>query len=262
MHSFIFKFRETDFFADLIAKACIRCVPDDQNHFDIEHIRVSKILGGALSESFVLPGLIVVRKPENPINKIVKPRILAFNCPLDTQNAETKGTILLKNAKELLDYTKGEENLAEKLIQSIKEKNIDFIVVGGTISELVLHYLQKYNIACLKVTSKFEFKRICKAVMATPLTRLGAPVEEEIGYCDEICVEEISSEKVTVFRKDSETCKLTTIVLRGSTMNLLDDIERAIDDGVNCYRCMLKDPRFVYGAGANEIVFYFNLAIS
>lgn len=44
-------------------------------------------------------------------------------------------------------------------------------------------------------------------------------------------------------------------MLRGSTNNLLDDIERAIDDGVNVYKAMLKDPRFVPGAGASEIVF-------
>ncbi len=47
---------------------------------------------------------------------------------------------------------------------------------------------------------------------------------------------EIGSEKVTIFKRETEDCNLATIVLRGSTKNLLDDIERAIDDGVNTYR--------------------------
>lgn len=46
---------------------------------------------------------------------------------------------------------------------------------------------------------------------------------------------------------------MATIVLRGATNNLLDDIERAIDDGVHLYRSTIKDPRFVYGGGAAEI---------
>lgn len=56
-----------------------------------------------------------------------------------------------------------------------------------------------------------------------------------------------------MFERQTDTCRLATIVLRGATNNVLDDIERAIDDGVNLYRSALKDPRFVYGGGATEI---------
>jgi T-complex protein 1 subunit theta len=66
-------------------------------------------------------------------------------------------------------------------------------------------------------------------------------------------VEEIGSKKVVVFEKNTDNCKLATLVLRGATTSLLDDIERAIDDGVNLYRSMIKDNRFVYGGGATEI---------
>lgn len=96
----------------------------------------------------------------------------------------------------------------------------------------------------VKVSSKFELKRICKALGASPIARLDAPTPEEIGFCDSATVEEIGSQKVTIIKKEDRDCKLNTIVLRGSTLNLLDDIERAIDDGVNVYRCLLKDGRF------------------
>jgi len=59
---------------------------------------------------------------------------------------------------------------------------------------------------------------------------------------------------VVIFEKNTDNCKLATIVLRGATNNLLDDVERAIDDGVNLYRCAVKDNRFVYGGGATEMV--------
>lgn len=245
---------KADFFSGLIGEACVRCLPENVSNFNIEHIRVNKIIGASLEDSFVMPGLIIVRNPETPAATIKKPRIAVYGVPLDTQNAETKGSILLKNAKELLEYTKGEEAIAENLVLGLKNANINFVVVGGTVSELIIHFLQKYDIGCLKITSKFELRRMSKALQATCLVRLGAPVEEEVGYCDEISVEEISSQKVTVFKKDTETCKLTTIVLRGSTMNLLDDVERAIDDAVNCYRCLIRDPRFVFGGSAVELV--------
>lgn len=58
---------------------------------------------------------------------------------------------------------------------------------------------------------------------------------------------------MTVFNRQTEDCKLTTLVLRGSTTNLMDDVERAIDDALNVYRCTIKDGEFVAGAGATEI---------
>jgi len=64
---------------------------------------------------------------------------------------------------------------------------------------------------------------------------------------------------VVVIKRETTDCKLSTLVLRGSTNNLLDDIERAIDDGVNVFKSMIKDPKFVPGAGASEIVIFFLL---
>jgi T-complex protein 1 subunit theta len=118
----------------------------------------------------------------------------------------------------------------------------------------MLHFVEKYKMMIVKVTSKFEVKRICKAVGATLLARLDAPTPEEIGECDEVKVEEIGSQRVTVFLKENDECKLNTIVLRGSTNNFLDDIERAIDDAVNVFRNLISEKRFVPGAGATEAI--------
>merc|ERR1712006_77337 len=41
--------------------------------------------------------------------------------------------------------------------------------------------------------------------------------------------------------------------IRASTANILDDVERAIDDGVNTIRVLSNDPRLIPGAGASEI---------
>lgn len=244
----------SDFFSGLLSEACVKCCPKNPNNFDIEYIRVSKILGGSIYDSFILHGLVVARNAETSINHYVKPKIAVYGSPIDTQAAETKGTILIKNADDLLNYTKSEEEHAEKVIRSIADAGVNVIVSGGSISEICLHYIEKYKMMCVRVLSKFELRRICKCLGATGLVRIGAPTPEEMGYADEVCVQEIGSQKITIFKRESEDCKLATLVLRGSTNNILDDIERAVDDGVNLYRMTLKDNRFVPGAGATEIV--------
>jgi len=116
-----------------------------------------------------------------------------------------------------------------------------------------MHYLNRYGILVVKILSKFELRRLCRVVGATPLARLGAPMPEEMGSVDVVETLEIGGDRVTVFRQENETTRTATIVLRGATQNHLDDIERAVDDGVNVVKAITRDPRLVPGAGATEM---------
>lgn len=243
-----------DFFSDLVARACINSLPDVLTKFDVDNIRIVHIMGGSVSDSKLMSGMVIKRGVEGTISRVSKPKIAVYSCPLDTIQGETKGTVLIKNATELLNYSKGEEDLAEKFVQKLVTANINVVVTGGTISDIVLHFLEKYRIMTVKVASKFELRRITRALGAAALSKLDQPTPEEIGEADEVVVEELGSEKLVVFKRETQDCKLSTIILRGSTKNLLEDIERAIDDAINVYRSVLKDPGFVPGAGSVETV--------
>jgi chaperonin GroEL (HSP60 family) len=45
--------------ADLAVKACIRILPENAKGFDVEYIRVQKILGSSILQSEVVNGLVV-----------------------------------------------------------------------------------------------------------------------------------------------------------------------------------------------------------
>lgn len=141
----------------------------------------------------------------------------------------------------------------EEQIRGIAEAGAKVVVAGGSISEIAMHFIEKYGMMAVKIMSKFELRRLCKAVGATALVRLGAPTPEEMGFCDSVSVQELSSRLVTVFRQDDEDSAVATIVLRGATMNVLDDLERSIADAVNIAKLLCKDGRLVPGAGAAEI---------
>ncbi len=154
--------------------------------------------------------------------------------------------------------------MACQIFKEIADSGVKIIIAGTSVGELALHYLNRFNIAVLKVLSKFDLRRLCRVVNARPLARLGAPYPEEMGFVDVFETTEIGGDRVTVLRQfaegdegfvkgEGERSRTTTIVLRGATANRLDDLERAIDDGVNVIKALLKDGRLVPGAGATEL---------
>lgn len=75
------------------------------------------------------------------------------------------------------------------------------------------------------------------------LPRLTTPTAGEQGYCDVVTVDEVGDTRVIVFRMESTESRISTVVIRGSTQNYMDDIERAIDDGVNTFKGITRDGR-------------------
>ncbi|KAF6820977.1 t-complex protein 1 subunit theta [Colletotrichum musicola] len=242
-----------DFLADLVSEAVLAVLPKNPVGFNVDNIRVVKIMGGSLEQSRVVKGMVFPKEPNGSVKKAQKAKVGVFSCPIDTTQTETKGTVLLHNAKEMMDFTKGEESQLEASIKELHDVGIRVVVAGSTVGDLAMHYLNRYGILVIKILSKFELRRICRVVGATPLARLGAPMPDELGSIDVVETLEIGGDRVTVFRQENEVTRTATLVLRGATQNHLDDIERAVDDGVNVVKAITRDPRLVPGAGATEV---------
>ncbi|KAL3419240.1 T-complex protein 1 subunit theta [Phlyctema vagabunda] len=242
-----------DILADLVAEAVLAVLPKNPINFNVDNIRVVKIMGGSLEQSKVVKGMVFGREPDGSVKKATRAKVGVFSCPIDTSQTETKGTVLLHNAKEMLDFTKGEEGQLETAIKELFDSGIRVVVAGSTVGELAMHYLNRFGILVIRILSKFELRRLCRVVGATPLARLGAPMPDEMGSVDVVETLEIGGDRVTVFRQENETTRTATLVIRGATQNHLDDIERAIDDGVNVVKAITRDSRLVPGAGATEM---------
>ncbi|KAI9641412.1 T-complex protein 1 subunit theta [Ciborinia camelliae] len=242
-----------EFLANMVAEAVLAVLPKNPINFNVDNIRVVKIMGGSLEQSKVVKGMVFGREPDGSVKKATRAKVGVFSCPIDISQTETKGTVLLHNAKEMLDFTKGEENQLETAIKELYDSGLRVVVAGSTVGELAMHYLNRFGILVIRILSKFELRRLCRVVGATPLARLGAPMPDEMGNVDIVETLEIGGDRVTVFRQENETTKTATLVLRGATMNHLDDVERAVDDGVNVVKAITRDPRLVPGAGATEI---------
>jgi len=258
-----------EFLAPLVAKACLATATKSSSSpaglaVHPDSVRIAKILGGTVEQSQVIHGFLALRGVETAVTSATDAKIAVYGCGIEASGTEAKGTVLMKTAEDLKGYNVSEENKMEEVIKSIADAGTKVMVSGGTVSEMAMHFIERYGMVCLKIGSRYELRRLCSAVGATALVRLGPPTPDEMGYCDSVKVEEIGGRRVTVFRQNpsnDETssksathnnCRLATILLRASTSNVLADLERSVDDGIHAARMVCKDVRLLPGAGAAE----------
>jgi len=245
-----------DTLAPLVAQACVQVMTPAPRpaRINVDNVRVCKLRGGNITQSEVVRGIVVTKPTMGTINNVVGAKVCVLAGGFEAAATEAKSTVLIKDAEQLMNYTKGEEEMLEEQCRSIAETGVNVIISGGAVSDMAMHFAEKFKLMVLKITSKFELRRMCRAAGATALLKMQAPSPEEIGSFDSVQVREVGSRKVTVFRNDADDgSAVSTIVLRSSTDNLLNDLERAIDDGVSTVKALCKDARLCSGGGATEI---------
>lgn len=247
------QFGQEDILCPLIADACIQVCPKNPANFNVDNVRVAKLVGGGIHNSSIVRGMVLKNDAVGSIKKMEKAKIAVFAGGVDTSATDTKGTVLIHNAEQLENYAKTEEAKVEELIKAVAESGAKVVVSGAAVGEMALHFCERYKLMVLKISSKFELRRFCRTTGSVAILKLSQPNPDDLGYADSISVEEIGGSRVTVVKNDEGGNSVATLVLRGSTDSILDDLERAVDDGVNTYKAMCRDSRIVPGAAATEI---------
>jgi len=224
----------------------VKALKDNQT-FNVDNVRVCKILGSGVLSSSVMQGMVLRREVEGSVTKASKCKIALYSCPIDIATTETKGTVLIKTADELKNFSKGEEDLLEAQIKTIVDSGCKLVVCGGKVGDMALHFLNKYGLMVVRVLSKFDLRRVAKTVNGTVLAKVMPPTPEETGYCEEVYVDEVGDVPVISFNQGKAQGSISTIVVRGSTDNIMDDIERSIDDGVNNFKALTRVSRSLAG---------------
>ncbi|KRZ24125.1 T-complex protein 1 subunit theta [Trichinella pseudospiralis] len=238
---------QEDMLSDLVVQACIIALGANYSTYHVDN-------GSNVEASTVMNGMAFQNCVSGEIKLIEKPKVAVFSCAFGITKLENPSSIIINTANELMQFSKHDEEHVENYIKSLHDIGINVVVSAGKFGDLHLHFLNKYKMMAVKVSSKFDIRRLCRCVQATISPDMSrVPTADMIGSCAKVQVREIGSDQLVFFEQNLKGGNLSTIIIRGSSQNVLDEVEKAVDDGVNTFKQLLKDNRLLPGAGAVEL---------
>jgi len=191
--------------------------------------------------------------------RLENPRILLLDCNLEYKKGESQTNIELTQETDFERILQLEEEYIKKICDEIIAFKPDLVITEKGVSDLAQHFLMKANISVIRRLKKTDNNRIARAVGATIVNQTEDIKEEDIGTkCGLFNIEKIGDEYFT-FLVQCQDPKACTILLRGASKDILNEVERNLQDAMHVARNVLIDPVLVPGGGAAEMALSYAL---
>jgi T-complex protein 1 subunit gamma len=219
------------------------------------YAKVEKIPGGEISDCQVLKGVMFNKDVTHSKmrRRIQNPRILLLDSPLEYKKGESQTNMEITDEEDWNAMLKMEEEYVENMCMEIISFKPDIVITEKGVSDLAQHYLQKANITAFRRLRKTDNNRIARAVGATIVSRTDEIQESDVGTrCGLFEMRKIGEESFC-YLVECQDPKACTIVLRGGSKDVLNEIERNLDDAMKVVRNVVHQPKLLPGGGATEM---------
>jgi len=227
---------------------------DDRHEIDIDNVKIVKKAGASLDESELIDGIILEKERlhEKMPKKVKDAKIALLNYEFDVKKTEVDASIEITSTDQLQRFIDQEEKSIKKMVDIVKDAGADVLVCQKDIDDLAQHYLAKAGIPAFKDISKSDMKKLAKATGGKVVNNLKDLSQEDLGYAGLIHERKISDSNMT-FIEGTKNGTAVSILLRGGTEHIADEVERALKDGLKVVGIAVEDKAILPGGGASDI---------
>lgn len=243
----------------------IGSVVDGEQNYEIDikrYVRVEKIPGGDVMDSTVLNGVMLNKDVVHPkmSRYIENPRIVLLDCPLEYKKGESQTNIEITREEDWNRILQIEEEQVQWMCEQILSVKPTVVITEKGVSDLAQHYLLKGGCSVLRRVKKSDNNRIARVTGATIVNRVEDLKESDVGtQCGVFKIELIGDEYFT-FLDECKNPKACTVLLRGASKDILNEIDRNLQDAMAVARNVMLSPSLSPGGGATEMAVSVKLA--
>jgi len=238
---------------DIVVKAVI-AVTDPDGSVDIKHVNVQKKTGGAVEDTVLIEGMVIDKERASPgMPKAVKnAKILLLNTALEYKKTEVSAKINISQPGQVQAFLDKDEEMIHALAEKVINTGATVVFCGKGIDDVAQHYLAKAGIFAVRRVKKSDLENLSRATGAAIVNSLDAVTPADLGAAGLVEEKKFSGNEMITISK-CKNPKAVSIIIRGGSDHIIDEIERALHDALMVTGVALQDKKIVAGGGAPEI---------
>jgi thermosome len=238
----------------MIAVKAIKSVVDEDGTVDTDNITVEKKVGGGITDSQLVGGVVVDKERLHPNmpKSVNNARIALLNAAVEIEKTEVDAKIQITSPDQLQAFLDQEEVMLKDMVNKIVASGANVLFAQKGIDDLAQHFLAKAGIYTVRRVKKSDMEKLARATGARVVTSIHELTKDDLGKAGLVEERKVSDDKMTFVEKCTNP-KSVSIILRGGTEHVVDELDRAMEDALRVVGVAVEDKMLVPGGGAPEV---------
>ena len=221
---------------------------------DVDNIQVVKKQGGSINDTELIEGVILDKEPVHTgmPHHVKEPKIALLDSSLEIKKTEVDAKIQIRDPGQLQAFLDQEEATLKSMVDSILSSTANVVFCQKGVDDLAQHYLAKNGIYTVRRVKKSDMEKLSKATGADIVTDLDDLKKSSLGTAGEVDLRTIGDDKMT-FVSGCKKATAVSILLRGGTEHIVDEMERSLHDSLSVVAVAIEDGRISAGGGASAV---------
>lgn len=248
--------RASETLSELAVKAVkkIAEVREGKVYVDTDNIKIEKKSGGSMSDTELIDGIVLDKEVVHSSmpKRLEKAKIALIDSALEIKELEGDAKISIDSPEKLQAFLDSEERMLKEMVDMILKSGANVVFCQKGIDDIAQHYLAKANILVARRVKKSDMDKLARATGAKLVNNVKDLTKSDLGYAGLVEEKKIAGDEM-IFVERCKEPKAVTILIRGGSEHVIDEVERAMEDAVKGISASLELGKIVPGGGAIEI---------
>ncbi len=243
----------SDLLSDIAYRAVKRVAEKagDKWFVDDDQIQLVKKHGADVSDSELVEGIIVDKERVHPHmpQRIENAKIALLNAALEVKKTEISAEVKIRDPAMLKEFLRSEENLLQSYVDAIKKSGANVVFCQKGIDDLAQHFLAKEGIYAVRRVKESDMEKLARATGGQIVAKVREISKDELGAAKLVYEKKVGDEDWT-FVTGCKNPRSVSILLRGGTEHVVDEMERSLEDAISAVGVAVEDGQYLVGGGA------------
>jgi len=245
-----------DYLASLVVEASLQAVEmrDGKPYLDLDWIKIEKKKGKSIYETQLVRGIVLGKEVVHPgmPKRVTNAKIAILDAPLEIEKPEWTTKISVTSPDQIKAFLDQEAQILKSYVDHLASIGANVVITQKGIDEVAQHFLAKRGIMAIRRVKRSDIEKLARATGAKIITSIKDARPEDLGTAGLVEERKVGEEKM-MFVEDIPNPRAVTILVRGGSDRILDEVERSLQDALHVSRDLFREPKIVPGGGAFEV---------